>query len=60
GKMLNSLLDRPYNRIKIDRVLDQKEENLVTHATEVKNKTQAFFQSQYKKRSTSLKDLPDK
>ncbi|CAG8747448.1 12868_t:CDS:2, partial [Gigaspora margarita] len=60
SKMLNSLLDRPYNKIKIDRVLDQKEENLVTHATKVKNKTQAFFQSQYKKRNTSLEDLPDK
>ncbi|CAG8838091.1 34523_t:CDS:2, partial [Gigaspora margarita] len=39
---------------------DQKEENLVTHATEVKNKMQAFFQSQYKKRNTRLEDLPDK
>ncbi|CAG8853636.1 20802_t:CDS:2, partial [Gigaspora margarita] len=34
GKILNSLLDQPYNKIKINRVLDQKEENLVTHATE--------------------------
>ncbi|CAG8726112.1 37629_t:CDS:2 [Gigaspora margarita] len=42
SKILNSLLDRPYNKIKIDRVLDQKEENLVTHTTEVKNKTQTF------------------
>ncbi|CAG8667544.1 1448_t:CDS:2, partial [Gigaspora margarita] len=40
--------------------LDQKEENLVTHATEVKNKTQTFFQSQYKKRNTRLEDLSDK
>ncbi|CAG8736500.1 44698_t:CDS:2 [Gigaspora margarita] len=60
SKILNSLLDQPYNKIKIDRVLDQKEENLVTYATEVKNKTQAFFQSQYKKRNTRLEDLPDK
>ncbi|CAG8731760.1 27924_t:CDS:2, partial [Gigaspora margarita] len=34
GKMLNSLLDRPYNKVKINRVLDQKEENLLTHFTE--------------------------
>ncbi|CAG8794796.1 627_t:CDS:2 [Gigaspora margarita] len=60
GKMLNTLLDQSYNKIKIDRVLDQKEENLVTHTTEVKNKTQTFFQSQYKKRNTRLEDLPDK
>ncbi|CAG8750165.1 28451_t:CDS:2, partial [Gigaspora margarita] len=59
-KMLNSLLDRSYNKVKIDRVLDQKEENLLIHATEVKDKTRAFFQSQYKKRNTSLEDLLDK
>ncbi|CAG8827509.1 35459_t:CDS:2, partial [Gigaspora margarita] len=60
SKMLNSLLDRPYNKVKIDRVLDQKEENLLTHATEIKDKTWAFFQSQYKKRNTNLEDLLDK
>ncbi|CAG8799854.1 43687_t:CDS:2 [Gigaspora margarita] len=58
GKMLNSLLDRPYN--KIDRVLDQKEKNLLIHATEMKDKTRAFFQSQYKKKNTSLEDLLNK
>ncbi|CAG8485137.1 30678_t:CDS:2 [Gigaspora margarita] len=39
-KMLNSLLDHSYNKVKIDRVLDQKEENLLTYSTKVKNKTQ--------------------
>ncbi|CAG8730343.1 2649_t:CDS:2, partial [Gigaspora margarita] len=42
-KMLNSLLDQPYNKVKIDRVLDQKEKNLLTHAIEVKNKTQEWI-----------------
>ncbi|CAG8675970.1 18058_t:CDS:2 [Gigaspora margarita] len=30
NKMLNSLLDHPYNKVKIDRILDQKEKNLLT------------------------------
>ncbi|CAG8789036.1 43716_t:CDS:2, partial [Gigaspora margarita] len=34
SKILNSLLDQPYNKVKIDKVLDQKEKNLSTHDTE--------------------------
>ncbi|CAG8845036.1 17556_t:CDS:2, partial [Gigaspora margarita] len=38
-KMLNSLLDYSYNKVKIDRVLDQKEKNLLTYSIELANIT---------------------
>ncbi|CAG8729816.1 44864_t:CDS:2, partial [Gigaspora margarita] len=64
-KEIESLLNydsfnRPYNKIKIDRVLDQNKENLLTYPIEMKNKTQTFFQFQYKKRNTHLEELSDK
>src|SRR5260363_146613 len=49
GRMLMSLLEKPYQKIKIDRLLVEKnvKTHLVTHPEEVLSKTRAFFQYQF-------------
>ncbi|CAG8845182.1 27027_t:CDS:2, partial [Gigaspora margarita] len=46
GKMLNSLLDYSYNKVKINRVLDQKEENLLIYSIEMSDKWQEIYKLQ--------------
>src|SRR5260364_110146 len=49
GRMLMSLLEKPYQKIKIDRLLIEKNDktHLVTHLEKVLSKTRAFFQYQF-------------
>ena len=49
GRMLMSLLEKPYQKIKIDRLLIEEngKTHLITHPEEVLSKTRAFFQRQF-------------
>jgi hypothetical protein len=52
-KMLASLLDKPYRKVKIDRLIDKQphERLLLTETEEILKRTQTHFQNQFRKRN---------
>ncbi|CAG8849551.1 30501_t:CDS:1, partial [Gigaspora margarita] len=54
-RMLRNLLDKPFRSIKLDRILENVNGQLVliSDPTEVKHKTQQHFQTQYQNRNTT-------
>jgi len=52
GRMLTSILDKPFNKIKIDRVFEEEEgsRTLYTDPSEVLEKTRDHFKEQFKER----------
>ena len=53
GRMLSSILDKPYNKIRIDRVLKQKEDRhvLISKPSAVLEQTKEHFSEQFKKKN---------
>ena len=61
GRMLASLLNRPYKKIVLDRFMKQEEENkmLVTDPEAVKCGIAAHFKEQFRKRKTCLEEMTE-
>jgi len=61
GKMIASLLNRPYKKVTLDRVIEQTEEEtkLVTEAELVKEATVEHYKKQFRKRNTKLEEMSE-
>ncbi|CAG8662315.1 4134_t:CDS:2, partial [Paraglomus occultum] len=61
GRMIASLLNKPYKKITLDRYLVQNKEevNLVTEPNAVLNGLAEHFQNQFRKRKTKLEDMSE-
>ncbi|CAG8610167.1 16187_t:CDS:2, partial [Gigaspora rosea] len=62
GQMLASLLDKPFNKIKIDRLVKENglQRSLVLETNEILTHTKEHFISQFKRESLNLGEMPDK
>jgi len=62
GKMLRSLLDKPSNKINLDRLIEEENgrRNLLIEPTEVMFKTKNHFQKQLRMRHFKLELLENK
>ena len=62
GRMLASLLNRPYKKIVLDRFIKQVEEKtvLITKPEEIKIRVAEHYKKQFRKRNTELEGMPDK
>jgi len=61
-RMINSLLERPYRKLRIDRVVietDDGEEDLIHEPQEVLKTVKSHFESQFRKRNVHVNNLPD-
>ena len=56
GKMLKSILDKPYSIARLDRVLEEIDNSyqLYTNPKDILTKTHSFFQEQYNRSSPNL------
>ena len=61
GKMIASLLNRPYKKVTLDRVIEQTEEEtkLVTEAELVKEATVEHYKKQFRRRNTKLEEMSE-
>src|ERR1043165_2069677 len=61
GKMIISLLNRPYKKIILDRFIKQREEEtkLVTEPDAVKEGIEEHYKRQFRKRKTKLKTITE-
>jgi hypothetical protein len=61
GKMIISLLNRPYKKIILDRFIEQREEEtkLVTEPDAVKEGIEEHYKRQFRKRKTKLKTMSE-
>ena len=62
GKMLASLLNKPYKKITLDRLIKQVEEDtiLITKPEEVKTNVAEHYKMQFRKRNTKLETMTEK
>jgi len=62
GKMLASLLNKPYKKILLDRLIKQVEEKtyLITKSEKVKINVAEHYKLQFRKRNTKLKTMTEK
>ena len=61
GKMIASLLNRPYKKIILDRLIKQEEEetHLIMKPEEVKTSVAEHYKIQFRKRNTKLKMMTE-
>ena len=61
GKMLRSLLNKPYRKISIDRIMIQQYSScvLITEPAKLLEKTQEHFQQQFRKRNINMDEFTD-
>jgi hypothetical protein len=61
GKMIASLLNKPYKKVTLDRIIEQTEEEtrLVTEAELVKEATVEHYKKQFRKRNTKLEEMSE-
>ena len=61
-KMIASLLNRPYKKIVLDRLVKQIEEEtvLITKPEEVKRRVAEHYKKQFRKRNIKLEEMSDK
>jgi hypothetical protein len=59
GKMIASLLNRPYKKIVLDRFIKQVEEktNLLTSPEDVRVGVAEHYEKQFRKRNTRLEEM---
>jgi preprotein translocase subunit SecD len=62
GKMLASLLNKPYKKIVLDRLIKQEEEEtyLITKPEEIKTNVVEHYRMQFRKRNTKLETMTEK
>src|SRR5260363_248835 len=58
GKMIASLLDKPYRKVKLDKLLEKEGlyTRLISNPEQVLDKTRAHFQDQFRQRRTNLSE----
>jgi len=59
GKMIASLLNKPYKKIMLDRFIEQEEEttNLIVEPESVKTGVAEHYKKQFRKRNTKLEEM---
>ena len=61
GKMIASLLNRPYKKIVLDRFIKQVEEetSLITDSEDVRVGVAEHYKKQFRKRNTKLEEMSE-